>query len=175
MVDPGGQLPVQLDEIGGQFQDVGQTCKAGTSVVYSQAHSHQAQLVEREREPLVVVDLGFLGQLHDDTFRFGACNELAHLVGDHRLGACVHAQSDIPGKAGQGVQSSLRGDDLQFDADAHDVCLGEPYVRSSLRSSREPSKRFDCEALPGCDVEHGLEDVTEPASFEDAVDSASRL
>jgi hypothetical protein len=49
VVDPGGQLPVQLDEIGGQFQDVSQTCKAGTGVVYSQAHSHQAQLVERER------------------------------------------------------------------------------------------------------------------------------
>ena len=102
--------------------------------------------------------------------RFGSLEELAHAVGDHRLGTCVHAQGDISGKLRKGAQGSFRRHDLQFDAIAQRVSLGEPEIRASLRSSREPGERLDCEAVPALDVEHGLENVTEPASFEEAVD-----
>ena len=63
--DAAGQLSVQLDQVGGELEDVGKTCKARTGVVDGQAHAHQAQLLEGVRQPRIVVDPDLLGQLHD--------------------------------------------------------------------------------------------------------------
>ena len=49
MVDAGGELAIQLDEVGDQFQYVGEAREAGAGVVDGQARPDLADLVDRTR------------------------------------------------------------------------------------------------------------------------------
>ena len=170
-VDAADDADVELDELGGELEDVDEARVAGTGVVDGEACPGGAQAGERAAQAGIVVDLDVLGQLDHHATGLDRLEDGGDLLVGERLAVEVDGEEGTGGNVGHGGEGAAGSLELQLDPLMGGPGLGEPDVRGAMGLHREPGEGFGAGELEAAQVDDGLEQDVEAAAAEDAMEA----